>query len=160
MRPSCGRLSSLAIVLLLSGFPGIRIQRCVAQEETTTTTTTTPPPNPWPTDTTYTIPPESILTTIGTPNHCLLSYSAHRGDPGFRDLNCFNKVWTTTERRSLTFDCRGCDEIRVTVQHPGCPMGGHGHPPVTQATPSYKYVLGCAPSTAVAVAVAVAVTTS
>ncbi|KAI3317053.1 hypothetical protein HD806DRAFT_515914 [Xylariaceae sp. AK1471] len=134
------RPTSLALVLVVS-LTGYPLQTCEAAVMETTS------PNPWPTDTTYTLPStqQTVISTVGAPpGDCLLSAYIVFGDPGYHGLNCGREEWTTTTSRTLTVDCEGCDKVTVTQAHGGCPMGGSHGPPVLQTTPYYRYAYECA----------------
>ncbi|KAI1353213.1 hypothetical protein F5Y01DRAFT_63554 [Xylaria sp. FL0043] len=110
--------------------------------------TTTSSPNPWPTDTTYIYSSqnECVVTTPNAPSgDCILSATITNPDPGFVTNYCGRVNFTTTETRTLTVDCAGCNNLAVTVRRGGCPMGG-SHPPThtPQPTPYYHYDFECA----------------
>ncbi|KAI0452021.1 hypothetical protein F5B21DRAFT_355813 [Xylaria acuta] len=151
------RIGSLALVLL-TGFPNDLLQATeAAVVETGVALTTEPTPegtkttssiNPWPTDTTYTYPSENecVVATTGAPaGDCLLSARAYNGDPGFVTNYCGRKNFTTTETRTLTVDCGGCDKLTVTRSRGGCPMGvPHPTTLTPEAKPYYLYQWECA----------------
>ncbi|KAI1746916.1 hypothetical protein F4782DRAFT_523026 [Xylaria castorea] len=112
------------------------------------TTTTTSSINPWPTDTTYTYPSEKecVVAITGAPaGDCLLSVTAYNSDPGFVTNYCGRKNFTTTETRTLTVDCGGCDKLTVTRKRGGCPMGiPHPRTLTPEPKPYYLYQWECA----------------
>ncbi|KAJ2991819.1 hypothetical protein NUW58_g2380 [Xylaria curta] len=128
------RFGGLALALI-AGFPSNLLQPSQAAVIETTViltsetlpqeTSTTSSINPWPTDTTYTWPSEEeciATSTDGSPGNCLLSLTAWHSDPGFMTNYCGRKSFTTTETRTLTVDCGGCDQLKVSVgvcEHPG-----------------------------------------
>ncbi|KAI0539195.1 hypothetical protein GGR58DRAFT_259172 [Xylaria digitata] len=149
------RTVTLALVLI-EGLPNISLQGCsAAVVETSVIPTseaipeeTTPSSiNPWPTDTTYTYSSqnECIIVTGVPSGDCLLSVTVTNSEPGFVTNYCGAKNFTTTETRTPTVDCGGCDNLAVTVRRGGCPMGG-SHPPThtPQPTPYYHYEWACA----------------
>ncbi|KAH8163360.1 hypothetical protein CIB48_g4891 [Xylaria polymorpha] len=151
------RTGSLALILLM-GLPSNVLQSSEAavietgvaltSEPTPEETTTTSSINPWPTDTTYTYPTEKecvITTTNAPPGDCLLSVTAYNSDPGFVTNYCGRKNFTTTETRTLTVDCGGCDKLTVTRRRGGCPMGvPHPRTLTPEPKPYYMYQWECA----------------
>ncbi|KAI0388748.1 hypothetical protein F5Y17DRAFT_180857 [Xylariaceae sp. FL0594] len=142
-------LTSLTVLVTLLSFPGtaaILEHRDVTASTTGAIRAETDPPNPWPTDTIYTFPSEKATIITTTLDECLLSAGLTFGDPGYRGKNCFF-TYTTTETRTLTVGCEGCDGVTVRYYTGGCPKGGTHHPTSTiMTTPDYKYAYVCAPT--------------
>ncbi|KAI1428435.1 hypothetical protein F5Y12DRAFT_24814 [Xylaria sp. FL1777] len=150
-------MSTGALALIMNtGFLKTHLQGCeatvietsVVGDEPFPEETTTSSINPWPTDTTYTYPSQNeciVATTDAPSGDCLLSVTIPNPEPGFVTNYCGAKNFTTTETRTLTVDCGGCNELAVTVTRGGCPMGG-SHPPThtPQPTPYYHYEWACA----------------
>ncbi|KAI8946259.1 hypothetical protein F4801DRAFT_74721 [Xylaria longipes] len=150
------RIGSLALISL-TGLPrnllpaseaavietGVALTTEPAPEETTASSI-----NPWPTDTTYTYPSEKecvVATTRAPAGDCLLSVTAYNTDPGFVTNYCGRKNFTTTETRTLTVDCGGCDKLTVTRKRGGCPNGvPHPRTPTPEPKPYYLYRWECA----------------
>ncbi|KAI8631201.1 hypothetical protein F5Y19DRAFT_483099 [Xylariaceae sp. FL1651] len=139
------RLASLALVLIVVCEATVFKTDAILDDEPTNL-------DPWPTEPIYTYPAtqETVITTEGAPpGDCLLSVDARYGNGGYSGLNCGRKIWTTTETRTLTVDCEGCDKISVSSAHCCCPMGGT-HTTSFPTTPSYAYKFVCATTTGTA----------
>ncbi|KAI0518507.1 hypothetical protein F5B22DRAFT_599486 [Xylaria bambusicola] len=142
-------------VLVIAGFFNGQLQGCEAAVIETTaieTTTTSSSINPWPTEPIYTFSStnQCITTATAAPDsECMLAATIRESDPGFVKNWCGRKSWTTTETRTLTADCEGCNSLSVSARRGGCPLGGHHPLPTTaEPTPYYLYEWVCATSEA------------
>ncbi|KAI3319236.1 hypothetical protein HD806DRAFT_509436 [Xylariaceae sp. AK1471] len=132
------RLSSLALVLAVACEATIFKTDAILDDEPVNL-------DPWPTEPIYTYPPaqETVITTEGAPpGDCILSVNVRSGNGGYSGLNCGRKIWTTTETRTLTVDCEGCDKISIGSAICCCPMGGT-HTTTFPTTPQYAYRFVC-----------------